>query len=267
MEFKLKVILIGDYSCGKTSILKRIRDEVFTESYSTTIGVDYLKKTFNHNDIFNDTTTFDDGRKKYEITREETLKYFKPKNPLFKKYHQINKNISRDDITYNLAIWDTSGQEQFSNIVTAYYRHITSAIIVFDLTNFSSFKSIERWHRDLFYKLDENAHAYFPFIVVGNKSDLKSLRVVSYEKAEELVTKLGGIYVETSAKDNDNILSIFSTLIKAVVFNINHELVTPSSKNGIIVNYLDTELFPRENSILTDDEDEIDSSNRCCNIM
>ena len=38
---------------------------------------------------------------KYEITREETLKYFKPKNPLFKKYHQINKNISRDDITYN----------------------------------------------------------------------------------------------------------------------------------------------------------------------
>ena len=27
----------------------------------TTVDVDYLKKTFNHNDIFNDTTTLDDG--------------------------------------------------------------------------------------------------------------------------------------------------------------------------------------------------------------
>ena len=49
-----------------------------------------------------------------------------------------------------------------------------------------------------------------------------------------------GIYVETSAKDNDNILSIFSTLIKAVVFNIKKLMDLYQhllSKNGIIVNY------------------------------
>ena len=265
MEFKLKIILIGDYSCGKTSIIKRIRDEVFSESYSSTIGVDYLKKTFYHNELFNDTTSFYDGKMVYEVTQEETLKHFKPKNPLFKKYHMVNKNTSRNDIKYNLAIWDTSGQEQFSNITTAYYRNITSAVIVFDLSNYSSFKSIESWHRNLFDKLDEHAHAYFPFIVVGNKSDLKNTRAVSFEQAEELVTKLGGIYVETSAKNNNNINHIFSTLIKAVVFNINHELVVPSGKNGIIINNLENSLFPRESNLYTPEIEE--TSNKCCIMM
>ena len=54
MEFKLKVILVGDFACGKTSILKRIKDEAFMNSYSSTIGIDYIKKSFNHNDLFND---------------------------------------------------------------------------------------------------------------------------------------------------------------------------------------------------------------------
>ena len=265
MEFKFKIIMIGDYSCGKTSIIKRLRDEVFTDSYSSTIGVDYLKKDFNHNNIFNDTITFDDGRMEYEITREEKLKHFKPKNPVFKKYHSVNKKTSRNNIIYSLAIWDTSGQEQFSNITSAYYRNITAAVFVFDLTNYNSFRSIGRWHRNLFDKLDESAHAYFPFIVVGNKSDLKSIRSVTFEEAERYVTKLGGIYIETSAKTNNNINLIFSTLIKSIIFNINHELVIPSCKNGISISYNYQELFPRD--YVEYKTEDSDNDHRCCFIM
>ena len=266
MEFKFKIIMIGDYSCGKTSIIKRLRDEVFTQSYTSTIGVDYLRKDFNHNDIFNDTTTLDDGKMEYEITQEEKLRYFKPKNGIFKKYHSINRKTSKNDITYSLAIWDTSGQEQFSNITSAYYRNITGAVFVFDLTNYNSFKSLKRWHTNLFEKLDESAHAYFPFVVIGNKSDLISLRSISFEEAEEFVNKLGGIYIETSAKNNSNIQCIFSTLIKTIVFNINHELVVPSSKNGICVNYNYKDLFPKDYIEFGGAESERDQP-RCCNIM
>lgn len=266
MDFRFKIIIVGDFACGKTSILKRLRDESFMSNYSSTIGVDYIKKTYNHNDLFNDTTTLDDGRTMFEITSEETLKYFKSKNPAFKKYHTLNKKTSRNDIKYSLSIWDTSGQEQFSRIINAYYRNITAAIFVFDLTNYKSFKSIETWHRDLFSHLDKDAHSYFPFVVVGNKSDLKSLRAISSKDAEEFVTKLGGIYLEVSAKDNLNIQNIFSTLIKTIVFNINHELVFPSSKNGITVNYYDQDLFPKEYVIAANDD--FDEGNvRCCSIM
>jgi small GTP-binding protein len=265
MEFKLKVILVGDFACGKTSILKRIKDEAFMNSYSSTIGIDYIKKSFNHNDLFNDTTVLDDGKTVFEITSEETMKYFKPKNPLFKKYHNINKRISREDILYSLSIWDTSGQEQFSQIINAYYRNITAAIFVFDLSNYKSFKSIESWHKNLYEKLDEQAHGYFPFIVVGNKCDLKSLRTISYNDAEDFVSKLGGVYLETSAKNNVNIQSIFMTLIKSIIFNINHELVIPSIKNGITIFYQGEDIFPRESVFSPNEEDE--SSQKCCNIM
>lgn len=264
MEYRFKIILIGDYSSGKTAIIKKLSDEPFFGNYTSTIGVDYIKKKLHHNDIFNDTTIFDDGKTTYEITSEETIKFFKPKNPIFKKYHQLKKRTTRDNISYNLAIWDTSGQEQFSKITSAYYRNITSAILVFDLTNYKSFKSIEIWHRNLFDKLNSDAHAYFPFIIVGNKSDMRSLRTVSTEEAEELAAKLGGIYVETSAKDNQNINTLFSVLIKAILFNINHELVVPSNKNGISVEYYNENIFPRKD-ILEDNEESI--TQKCCGIM
>lgn len=266
MDFRFKIIIVGDFACGKTSILKRLMDESFINNYSSTIGVDYLKKDFNHNDLFNDTTTLDDGKSIFEIKSEETLKYFKSKNPVFKKYHNLYKQTSRGDMKYSLSIWDTSGQEQFSRIINAYYRNITGAIFVFDLTNYKSFKSIETWHRDLFLNLDEEAHSYFPFVVVGNKSDLKSLRAISFEDADNFIAKLGGIYLEVSAKENLNIQTIFSTLIKIIMFNINHELVFPSSKNGISVNYYNKNLFPKEYSIDAIDKFN-ESDRRCCNIM
>ena len=266
MDFRFKIIIVGDFACGKTSILKRLINESFMSNYSSTIGVDYIKKTYNHNDLFNDTTTLDDGKTLFEITTEESLKYFKSKNPAFKKYHNLNKKTSRNDIKYSLSIWDTSGQEQFSRIINAYYRNITAAIFVFDLTNYKSLKSIENWHRDLFSNLDKEAHGYFPFVVVGNKSDLKSLRAISSKDAEEFVTKLGGIYLEVSAKDNHNIQTIFSTLIKTIVFNINHELVFPSSKNGITIYHYEQDLFPKIN-IIDGTDDYVEGNVRCCNIM
>ena len=47
----------------------------------------------------------------------------------------------------------------------------------------------------------------FPFIVVGNKTDLEDARAISKESADQIVKDLGDgvIHIETSAKDNNNI--------------------------------------------------------------
>lgn len=44
-DYLCKVILIGDSGCGKTSVLGRFTDDVFTESFVATIGVDFKIKT------------------------------------------------------------------------------------------------------------------------------------------------------------------------------------------------------------------------------
>ena len=93
---KLKLVVLGDQGCGKSSILNQYVNNNFVSNYQATIGVDFFKKTI-----------------KYEDTK------------------------------YEMCIWDTSGQEKFSAIVSSYYRNITAAIFVFDLSNYKSFKSIE----------------------------------------------------------------------------------------------------------------------------
>lgn len=44
MENKFKIILLGDFSVGKTSLIKRFVENAFDERYLTTIGVRVSKK-------------------------------------------------------------------------------------------------------------------------------------------------------------------------------------------------------------------------------
>lgn len=46
-----KILLLGDFSVGKTSLIKRYVDNTFDDSYLTTIGVKISKKLLTLNDI------------------------------------------------------------------------------------------------------------------------------------------------------------------------------------------------------------------------
>lgn len=43
-QYQYKVVLIGDSSVGKSSLLRRFTDDAFEESYLATIGVDFKFK-------------------------------------------------------------------------------------------------------------------------------------------------------------------------------------------------------------------------------
>lgn len=48
-DYLFKIILIGDSGVGKSSLLQRYTDDVFTNVYSSTIGVDFRMKTIKFN--------------------------------------------------------------------------------------------------------------------------------------------------------------------------------------------------------------------------
>lgn len=53
-------------------------------------------------------------------------------------------------------------------------------------------------------------------VLVGNKVDLSSTRVVSYDQAKDFAGSMGVEYFETSAKDNTNITQTFEHLVDLI---------------------------------------------------
>ena len=57
----------------------------------------------------------------------------------------LSKNMQKKDIIFKLQIWDTNGMETFRSIRQNYYKNAACAIIVYDVTDEKSFKSINDW--------------------------------------------------------------------------------------------------------------------------
>jgi len=55
----------------------------------------------------------------------------------------LQKNVVlKNGNTIKLHIWDTGGEERFRNVVAMFYRDISAAILVYDITKRESFKGI-----------------------------------------------------------------------------------------------------------------------------
>lgn len=48
-----------------------------------------------------------------------------------------------------MDIWDTAGQERFRSLLTMYYKNSDAVVIVFDVTDANSFKTVDYWTRQI----------------------------------------------------------------------------------------------------------------------
>ena len=95
---KCQLLIIGDSTVGKTSILSRYTEGSFSPNYLATVGIDFFTK----DEVFNG-----------KIVR--------------------------------IKIWDTAGQERYQSISKGLFQKVQGIIIVYDITNYSSFENISNW--------------------------------------------------------------------------------------------------------------------------
>ena len=55
------------------------------------------------------------------------------------------KDIEVSGSKVRLALWDTAGQERFRSITQTYFRGTQGAVLVFDLTDRTSFIKLQDW--------------------------------------------------------------------------------------------------------------------------
>ncbi|KAJ8256586.1 hypothetical protein COCON_G00187380 [Conger conger] len=160
-DYLFKLLLIGDSGVGKSCLLLRFADDTYTESYISTIGVDFKIRT-----------------------------------------------IEMEGKTVKLQIWDTAGQERFRTITSSYYRGAHGIIIVYDVTDQESFNNVKQWLEEIDRYACENVSK----LLVGNKCDLASKKVVDFTTGKEFAVSLKIPFLETSAKNANNVEKAFLTM-------------------------------------------------------
>ncbi|XP_053976965.1 ras-like protein 2 [Hylaeus anthracinus] len=118
-----------------------------------------------------------------------------------------------DDIPAKLDILDTAGQEEFSAMREQYMRSGEGFLLVFSVTDHSSFDEMLKFHRQILRVKDRDE---FPMLMVGNKADLDHQRIVSVDEAQNMARQLKIPYIECSAKLKMNVDQAFYELVRIV---------------------------------------------------
>eukprot|EP01095_Lingulamoeba_sp_RSL-Kostka_P016511 TRINITY_DN80_c0_g1_i1.p1 TRINITY_DN80_c0_g1~~TRINITY_DN80_c0_g1_i1.p1 ORF type:complete len:138 (+),score=32.75 TRINITY_DN80_c0_g1_i1:362-775(+) len=98
-----------------------------------------------------------------------------------------------------------------------YYRGSNVALLVYDITERTSFDKVKDWVKELATNCDLSTMIV---AVVGNKSDLKDKRQVDIKEAESYTATIesrSSFYIESSAKLNVNISELFLQIVKLLI--------------------------------------------------
>ncbi|XP_058504674.1 ras-related protein Rab-42b [Solea solea] len=168
-QYQFRIIMLGDSTVGKSSLLKRYTEDIFLESINQTVGVDF-----------------------------------------YVHFLEVEPGVR-----VKLQFWDTAGQERFRSVTRSYYRNSVGGMLVFDLTQRSTFDHIKDWHAEVCERVQPHKVV---FALVGQKSDRDAHdeRAVSREEAERLAGQLGVPYMEASAKTGHNVRESFELIARRV---------------------------------------------------
>ncbi|XP_071401758.1 ras-related protein Rab-25-like isoform X1 [Centroberyx affinis] len=119
------------------------------------------------------------------------------------------RTVQLDTFTIKAQIWDTAGLERYRAITSAYYRGAVGALLVYDISKHLTYESAERWLKELY----DHADPHIVVMLVGNKSDLETLRTVPTEEARGFAEKKGLMYMETSALESTNVEAAFNEVL------------------------------------------------------
>jgi len=134
-------------------------------------------------------------------------KFVEDYEPTFKDTFKQDYNI--DGETIMLQVHDNSSLDDLAAL-----RFIDGFICVYSINDSKSFQEI----LTTYYHLTRQLKTLIPFILVGNKADLKSEREVSYERGLAAAKSMNALFFETSCRTGFNVEKVFVQLMKEIAF-------------------------------------------------
>ncbi|CAF0955826.1 unnamed protein product [Adineta steineri] len=148
-----------------------------------------------------------------------------------------------------LQLWDTAGQERYRSLTKSLFRDSMGFLLLFDVTNESSFLTIQDWltYVDTYTGVDDNLRP--PILLIGNKIDLVTNRVIDTMRAQQLANELQITYIETSAVTGTNVQETLRLLVKNVFDFMEQSMKKYYPKSPAITLTADEEKHKRRTSV------------------
>ncbi|XP_033623676.1 ras-related protein Rab-37 isoform X1 [Fukomys damarensis] len=151
-----KTILVGDSGVGKTSLLVQFDQGKFIPgSFSATVGIGFTVMLLGDSGV---------GKTCFLIQFKDGA-FLSGTFIATVGIDFRNKVVTVDGTRVKLQIWDTAGQERFRSVTHAYYRDAQALLLLYDITNKSSFDNIRAWLTEI----HEYAQRDVVIVLLGNK--------------------------------------------------------------------------------------------------
>lgn len=132
-------------------------------------------------------------------------------------FDNYQTELTVDNKTHTLFLWDIAGQEDFDSLRPLTYSKTEVFLVCFAVDSFKSFENVKlKWIPEI-----ELHSPGVPFLLIGTKSDLRkdTSRVVSIDKAERMAKDVGAVeYLECSALRRVGLNDVFEGAISAVIY-------------------------------------------------
>ncbi|CAM4788651.1 unnamed protein product [Rotaria magnacalcarata] len=212
-----KVMLLGDSGVGKTCLLVRFKDDTFLSgSFIATVGIDFRNKTI----VIND--------KQVKLQIYDTSSSILIAN-ISSRCDIQAMNLPRDSILCRKA---QAGQERFRSVTHSYYRDANALLLLYDVASIISFNNVRVWLSDI----NEYAHSDVVVMLIANKVDKTSERVVTREMGEKLASEYDVTHIETSAKTGLNVEFCFKAIGQALLQQVDSTVSNGESPSKTLNN-------------------------------
>jgi len=136
------------------------------------------------------------------------------------------------DKSYQLAIWDTAGEEKFDSLTNFYCRNAKAAIICYDITSLPTFQNLQRWVDKISVEAEQNC----AIVIVGNKLDLveenPSLRRVDFGDAKRYAKTINAEAFEVCAASGKGVHEVFQKVVLTSVQRNSNSKSPEEESNG-----------------------------------
>jgi len=135
----------------------------------------------------------------------------------------LTKEVNLKNSSVRLVLWDLAAQAKYDLSRTMFFQGCSGAVLIYDITRPSTKSNVKnKWYRDLLKYAGTKAAEDGAYLLLGNKSDLKTERRVSKEEGDALCQELNAIeFIETSAKYGENVEKAFQSLVSFILKNQN----------------------------------------------